>query len=156
MSILQFPSGRPSETQPFQFLANLSLQPSSVVTLALSPMYFAFYGTSFFPTPTRVSSTRGTRLAPRFLSLGKYMPSPGHTSAGNHVTFQFPRLSPAGSIPSRRGLFHTNNHLDVIQYLMAVSKQNIGVVFKAMGKKSEEKQMFTEASVRSKVFVRVR
>ena len=36
------------------------------------------------------------------------MPSPGHTSAGNHVTFQFPRLSPAGSTPSRRGLFQTN------------------------------------------------
>ena len=50
----------------------------------------------------------GHTPSPRFLSLGKYMPSPGHTSAGNHVTFQFPRLSPAGSTPSRRGLFHTN------------------------------------------------
>ena len=29
-------------------------------------------------------------------------------SAGNHVTFQFPQLSPAGSTPSRRGLFQTN------------------------------------------------
>ena len=38
------------------------------------------------------------------------MPSPGYTSAGFNVTFQFPRISPAGSTPSRRGLSYTNNH----------------------------------------------
>ena len=41
----------------------------------------------------------GHMPSPRFLSLGKYMPSPGHTSAGNHVTFQFPRLSPREALP---------------------------------------------------------
>ena len=58
----QFPSRRSRETQPFQFLANLSLQPSSVVTLVLTPTYHALYGTSSLPT--RASSARGTRLAP--------------------------------------------------------------------------------------------
>ena len=72
----------PEPDQPFQFLANLGLQPSSVVTLVLSPTYYALYGTSFFPTPTRVSSVRGTRLAPVSSASGIHVagPSPGHTS----------------------------------------------------------------------------
>jgi len=44
----------------------------------------------------------GHTLSPPFPQPREYTPSPGHTSAGNHVTFQFPRLSPAGSTPSRR------------------------------------------------------
>ncbi len=38
-------------------------------------------------------------------------------------------------------LYGGDNHPDV-----AASKGNIGLVFKAMGKKSEAKQMFTEAA----------
>ena len=41
-----------------------------------------------------------------------------------------------------------SDHPDV-----AASKENIGLVFEAMGKKSEAKQMFTEAAgIRRKVF----
>ena len=78
---LKFPSGRSREThetQPFQFLTTLSLQPSSVVTLVLSPTYSALYGTSFFPTPTRVSSARGTCLAPVSSASGIHAESRSH------------------------------------------------------------------------------
>ncbi len=43
---------------------------------------------------------------------------------------------------------HVDNHSDV-----AASKENRGLVLKAMGKKSEAKQMFTEADVGHKVLV---
>ena len=78
---LKFPSGRSHEThetQPFQFLTTLSLQPSSVLTLVLGPTYSALYGTSFFPTPTRVSSARGTCLAPVSSASGIHAESRSH------------------------------------------------------------------------------
>jgi hypothetical protein len=107
---LKFPSGRSREThetQPFQFLTTLSLQPSSVVTLVLSPTYSALYGTSFFPTPTRVSSARGTYLAPVSSASGIHAESLSHVRRKpRHVPI--PPFIPSGETPSRRGLFHTN------------------------------------------------
>ncbi len=43
---------------------------------------------------------------------------------------------------------HGDNHSDV-----AASKENTGLVLKAMGKKSEAKQMFTEAALGHTVLV---
>ncbi len=80
-----------------------SSSPSSVVTLALSPTYFAFYGTSFFPTPTRVSSARGTRLAPFPQTREIHAESRPHVRRKpRHVPI--PPVIPSGE----HGLFHTN------------------------------------------------
>ena len=67
------------------------------------------------PSFQLASLQSGVHDQPPFPQPREYTPSPGHTSPGNHVTFQFPRLSPGGSTPSRWGLFNTNkcDHGDV-------------------------------------------
>ena len=62
--------------QPRPRLEPLSLLPPSVVTLVLSSTYCDLYGTSFFPT--RVSSVRGTRLAPVSSDSGIHAESRSH------------------------------------------------------------------------------
>ena len=62
------------------------------------------------PPPFQLTPLQpGAHAYPPFPQPREYMSSPGPMTAGTRVTFQFPRLSPAGSTPSRRGLFHTNS-----------------------------------------------
>ena len=65
-----------SRNPTFSVPSNLSLQPSSVVTLVLIPTCYALYGTSFFPT--HASSARGTRLAPVSSASGIHAKSRSH------------------------------------------------------------------------------
>ena len=117
MSILQFPSGRPSETQPFQFLANLSLQPSSVVTLVLTPTYYALWDLLLSNSNSRLFSP-GHTLSPRFLSLGNTRRVPDTRPSETTSRSNSPVYPRRGHTPSRRGLFNTNTHTHPMTYLL--------------------------------------